>query len=84
MVNKAKYNYFTEPVTSVNSSFDDQMLIASGKDHSALVWESSMDNKINYSLVGHTDIVTCANFISNDVVATTSYDTSLRLWKLTN
>lgn len=80
--NKTKYAYFTSPVTSVNSSFDDSLLVASGKDHSAVVWECSQYNKIGYSLVGHTDVVTCANFISNDVVVTSSYDASLRLWKL--
>ena len=77
-----KYNYFTAPVTCVNSSFDDQMLIAGSKDHSALVWRTSEENKVDYSLIGHSDIITCADFISNDLVATTSYDTSFRLWKL--
>jgi WD40 repeat protein len=78
----SKIRYFNYPVTSVNSSFDDQMLTASSKDHMTLVWNSSEENKVNYTLVGHSDIVTCSDFISNDVVGTSSYDSTFRLWKL--
>ena len=74
--------YFNYPSTCVNSSYDDQYLISSSKDHSALVWQFKEDDKLEWSLVGHSDVVTCADFISNDVVATTSYDSTLRLWKL--
>ena len=79
---KNKVAYFNEPVTSVNTSYDDLGMIASCKDHSAMVWRIDQTDKIDYSLVGHSDIVTCADFVSKDVVATSSYDCSLRLWKL--
>lgn len=77
-----KVTYFNSPVTCVNSSYDDLNLIASCKDHSAVIWKNGQINKLDYSLVGHSDVVTCADFISKDVVATSSYDCSLRLWKL--
>lgn len=48
---------FGQPVTSINSSFDGTKLVASGKDHSALIWCPEYDQEILYSLVGHKDIV---------------------------
>jgi len=65
----------------VNTSFDDNYITASCKDHSAAVWKTNDYNKISYSLVGHSDIVTCAEFVADDIIATASYDTSLRFWK---
>jgi WD40 repeat protein len=74
--------YSIYPTTCCNSSYDDKNLISSSKDHSAIVWRFNEDDKIEWSLVGHTDVVTCADFISNELVATTSYDSTLRFWKL--
>ena len=76
------FHFFNSAVTSVNSSFDDSLIIAGSKDHSALVWDSNQNQKINYSLIGHTDVVTCVDFIAQDIVASSSYDTTLRVWKL--
>jgi WD40 repeat protein len=58
------------------------MLIASSKDHGTAIWDTNEESKINYTLVGHSDIITCSDFISPNVVATSSYDCSLKLWKL--
>lgn len=52
-----EFPYFTSPATCVNSSPDDKRLIASSKDHSALIWNRSEMKKIEYSLVGHHDVV---------------------------
>jgi WD40 repeat protein len=82
LIENSVYSYFNLPVTSVNSSLDDKKMIAGCKDHSAIVWETGVMNKMNYFLVGHSDYVSCADFITNDLVATSSWDTTLRLWKL--
>lgn len=48
---------FNMPVTCVNSSFDFTKMVASCKDHSSLIWNPAYNQEVQYSLVGHKDIV---------------------------
>jgi len=79
---KKNFCYFNYPSTCSNSSIDDTNMISGSKDHSAIVWGYTDVDKILFSLVGHTDTITCADFVSDNLAATTSYDSSFRIWKL--
>jgi WD40 repeat protein len=79
---KNRYGYFNYPVTCVNSSFDNSHLVASCKDHTAAIWNTDSNRKLDYLLCGSLDVITCTNFLSQNLVATTSYDLTFRIFKL--
>jgi len=79
---KMLYQFHFDPVTAINCNEARELGVSGSKDHSACVWRLDDADKIVFSLVGHTDIVSSCDFISENIIATSSWDCSLRLWKL--
>ena len=80
-----------DPVICVNTDETGEIAVSGSKDHSAIVWRLDNNENINFTLVGHSDYVvkylyiilkTSCDFINQNVVATSSWDCSLRIWKL--
>lgn len=85
MILKDQFYYFTSPVTCSDSSSDDQMIIACGKDRSCQIWNMDTHKEIKYTLSGHTGIISSCRFVKNgknDIVITASYDNTIRIWNL--
>ena len=57
-------------------------ILATSKDQYSFIWDSESTEKVDSILFGHTDIVTCGKWITNEVVATSSYDQTVRFWKV--
>ena len=82
---KDQFYYFTSPVTCSDSSSDDQMIIACGKDRSCEIWNINTHKEIKYTLSGHTGVISACHFVKNgknDIVITGSYDNTIRVWNL--
>ena len=82
---KDQFYYFTSPVTCSDSSSDDQMIIACGKDRSCEIWNINTHKEIKYTLSGHTGVISSCHFVKNgknDTVITGSYDNTIRVWNL--
>jgi len=76
------YIFNLDPVTCLNINENDENVISGSKDHSAIVWKLNNEDNIFFSLVGHSDIISSCDFITDNIVATSSWDCSLKLWKL--
>ena len=82
---KDQFYYFTSPVTCSDSSSDDKMIIACGKDRSCEIWNIDTHKEIKYTLSGHTGVISACHFVKNgknDIVITGSYDNTIRIWNL--
>jgi WD40 repeat protein len=71
----------TNKVSTVCFSVDGQWLASAGHDRKVMIW-NVLDKKMNYTLDGHTGNITCARWSpdNRNLVATSSYDKTLRIW----
>lgn len=80
-----QFFYFTSDVTCCDTSSDDKTIAACGKDRSCEVWKLNTHDKIDYTLTGHSGIISSCVFIKNNknnIIVTGSYDNKIRIYRL--
>lgn len=70
------------PITQACESPNKNNILSTSKDHYAYVWKNGCLDKVDYILYGHNDMVTSGKFINDNVIATSSYDQTVKFWKL--
>ena len=79
---KDSFYYFTSSVTCAKLSKDDKRIVACGKDRTAQVWKIDTHEEIDYTLSGHKNVISCTDFVNDNMVVTGSYDNTIRIWNL--
>ena len=77
-----KYSYNWMPCTNAIQSPSNNFILGNFKDHYSYIWKSDLDDKIEYQLNGHNDIVYCGLFVNDSLVVTGSADQKIAFWKL--
>jgi WD40 repeat protein len=70
------------PITKACESPNTSSILSTSKDHYAYVWKNCCLDKVDYILYGHNDMVTNGVFITDSIVATSSYDQTVKFWNL--
>ncbi len=70
------------PVVCAKESSSGLLTLSSSKDHYSYIWKTGETDKIDYTLYGHTDMVTAGEFIEEKLIVTSSYDQSIKFWKI--
>ena len=68
-------------VTCLNFNQNDTLLLSGGKDTNIVIWDV-IDQVGLYRLLGHSDAITDASFLKNDLLATSSKDCLIKFWDL--
>lgn len=79
---ETSYIYNWMPITSINQSYNNKLMLSTSKDHYSYIWKTNVHDTVLYQLYGHKDKVTYGEFISDDLCVTSSYDTTIKLWKI--
>ena len=82
---EAEFAAHLDSVRTINFHHDRKVMLTTGRDGSAKVWDSSADNfqpKILGNLVLHKENIPGAAFIGKDLALTGSWDQKLALWSL--
>lgn len=72
------------PITSARQLNNSKKVVSTSKDHFGYIWELDNYEKVNYTLHGHSDMVTGGDFINSNLVVTSSYDQRVNFWKIEN
>lgn len=79
---EVKYNYNWMPIVCAKESPTGFSTLSTSKDHYSYIWKTGETKKIDYILYGHTDMVTAGEFIQENLVVTSSYDQTVKFWKI--
>ena len=62
---------------------DGNSLVSSSGDGTLIVW-NLITNTVRYTLTGHSDSVVGLKILSSNIIASCSFDTSIKLWDITS
>jgi len=78
---KFVYLGHTNTVRNIGLQKDQERLVTCCEDQSLWIW-NWQDTDSKYLLSGHTDFAVCGDWLSNDTVVSTSWDLSIKIWKI--
>lgn len=70
------------PMTCAIESPHNKNILSTSKDHYSYVWKKGEQDKVDYILYGHSDMVTDGKFIDDNLIATSSYDQTVKFWNV--
>ena len=74
-----------DAVRTINLHRSKKLMLSTGRDGSAKLWDVSQDNiqpTILGNLVLHSENIPAAGFVKNEMVVTGSWDQKLALWNI--
>lgn len=77
-----QYYYNWMPMTKLDLNRNSNLIMCSSKDSFVYLWENNVNNKLKYQLIGHKDVVTSCKFLSDNLIASSSYDQTVKFYKL--
>lgn len=76
-------NAHSDSLTYLTYSPGDDVIASCGKDNKVYIWNTRTKEKI-FSIVGHSDIITCAQFANEGKqILTSSNDATIKRWDIT-
>lgn len=81
LTEKFIYEGHSNTVRYVALNKEEDRIITCCEDQSLRVWDR-FDKDATYLLAGHTDFAVCGGFLDDTTLVSTSWDLSVKIWKL--